>query len=245
MKWIRMTSQIIAMVGGLILLVLLMSQSGWRALNVATGSMSPAIKPSSLVIIHKVPQSKLKVGDVVTYMAPAGNGQTITHRIVKVEERHGARWITTKGDANEVADRPFAAGRVVGRVLIAAPGLGGLAQSLRTPGLALAVVILPASWVIIAEMRTLWRIWRGPSLAGGLTQLGVMALAATVIFSISSTRAELRDQVGMTGNTIRVVAPAPSVTPSPSPTPSMTASPALKPNDAANLRRDGEKSPSR
>ena len=52
------------------LLMFGISMTGWKALSVPTGSMRPAIPPGSLVLVHRVSISSLKVGDVITYINP-------------------------------------------------------------------------------------------------------------------------------------------------------------------------------
>lgn len=79
-----------------------------RCLRVLTGSMSPTVPAGSLVVGTRVTPAGVRVGDIVMFVPPspyrAPSGDPIAHRIVGVASRRGARYLTTKGDANAVAD---------------------------------------------------------------------------------------------------------------------------------------------
>lgn len=128
---------------------------GWRALSVQTGSMAPAIKPGALVLVQRVPETSLQVGDVITYANEQTPGTTLTHRIVDIKKTNGAQQIIVKGDANNVNDAPIAPSQVVGKVAQSIPGLGRVSDFVRKPlGLAL-LVYLPALLIVIYELKLL------------------------------------------------------------------------------------------
>jgi signal peptidase I len=136
--------------------VLLSNRStfGWQAMTVPTGSMRPGIAPGSVVVIHEVSPSTLRVGDVVTYTSPLTMRSTITHRIIKLEKLGGKTpAIITKGDANPSADPPAVEGLVKGKVVTHIPYLGSLLMWAKTwPGL-LALIYLPAIIILVGETR--------------------------------------------------------------------------------------------
>lgn len=86
---------------------------GIRTAVVLTGSMSPAIEINDFVIVRK--PDAINVGDIVSYKEDDG-GMEVLHRVVKIEDGK----ITTKGDANNVEDKPVeisqATGVYVGKV---------------------------------------------------------------------------------------------------------------------------------
>ncbi len=128
---------------------------GWKALDVLTGSMRPAIQPGALVIIHRVPLSSVHPGNVVTYVNPHDTKELITHRVQSVNKVNGVTMVTVKGDANTIADPPFAGGQIQGRVATIVPYAGRVLNVIHNPyGLAL-LVILPALFVIWIEARRL------------------------------------------------------------------------------------------
>src|SRR5215218_9418633 len=88
-------------------LVLLPSAFGLQRYAIVSGSMTGTYDRGSLVWDDVVPVADLKVGDVITYLPPAGAGpdHLITHRIASIgRDPSGARVFRTKGDANATAD---------------------------------------------------------------------------------------------------------------------------------------------
>jgi len=130
-------------------------QSGWKALSVQTGSMAPFIKPGALVLVHRIPATQLRVGDVITYVSTSTK-KTNTHRIINIDSSHGVPLkITTRGDANSSSDQPILPKQVLGRVDRSIPVLGRLSDAARHPiGLGI-LIYLPALAVIISETRLL------------------------------------------------------------------------------------------
>ena len=126
------TSEDVPGVGGVVPLVVL------------TDSMYPEIKSGDLILCRRAEPESVKVGDVIDFFDPAGNGTTIvTHRVTAVTETDGRFAWKTKGDANNVEDRlPVSQDKLVavysGTRL---PGLGNVAIFMQTtPGLIICVV---------------------------------------------------------------------------------------------------------
>lgn len=123
---------------------------GLRPYYVASGSMEPSIPIGSLAVVStRAEPSSLEEGDVVAFVIKGGN--TVTHRVV--DNDAAERRITTKGDANAVADPtrvPWSS--VVGEVVAHVPALGSLAQaaSSRTAALVAVVVGLNAALVAVS-----------------------------------------------------------------------------------------------
>ena len=158
MKWIRrigisLIVTFFAVCCGALLLFN-MHSFGWQTLDVPTGSMRPTIPPGSLVLMHSVPISTLKVGDVITYTNPRTMKGTITHRIIKTYKINGVvPAFITKGDANPSADVPVVGGLVKGKPWWHTPYLGtALAWSKTWTGLAV-LLYLPALLLMIEEMQ--------------------------------------------------------------------------------------------
>jgi len=128
---------------------------GWQLLSVPTGSMRPSISPGSLVLVHRVPDSSLRVGDVITYTNPMTLRSTLTHRIVGITHPHGIVTYTTKGDANPSPDQPVVGGLVQGRMAAHVPFAGSLLLWAKSwPGL-IVLVYLPALVIVAEETRRL------------------------------------------------------------------------------------------
>jgi signal peptidase I len=104
--------------------------------------MRPAIPLGSLVLVHSVPISSLKVGDVITYINPLDPKTTLSHRIVKEYRVDGKiPAFVTKGDANKFDDVPITEGSVEGRVIWHIPDVGNWLLDVKQP-----IVILPVIW---------------------------------------------------------------------------------------------------
>ncbi len=81
---------------------------GFRIYHILTGSMEPTIAVDSKVVVRSVDPYKLNEGDIITFISkdPAIYGNANTHRIIEVtQDEAGALCFTTKGDANNVADK--------------------------------------------------------------------------------------------------------------------------------------------
>ena len=115
--------------------------------TVLSGSMRPTVSPGDLAITQGVPMDSLRVGDVVVF-TPPNETQAVIHRIASRE----GDVITTKGDANSVAD-PWSVtlqGSTGYRLVFVVPYLGWLTE-LR--GAALVAAGLIVALLILLEIR--------------------------------------------------------------------------------------------
>jgi len=115
--------------------------------TVVSGSMRPTVSPGDLAITQGVPTGSLRVGDVIVF-TPADGTQPVLHRIVS---RQGDV-ITTKGDANSVADpwHVTLQGATGYRLVFVVPYLGWLTE-LRTAAFVAAGLIV--ALLILLEIR--------------------------------------------------------------------------------------------
>lgn len=150
----------LAVLTGLVLLGLSVPVGGRRALSVQTGSMEPTIKTGSLVFVNRVPAGSIRPGDVITYVNPRNQAQTITHRVQEIRKHNGQRQFVTKGDANDAADKPFGPNRIVGRVNLSVPYVGKAADFARSVWGVLLLVYIPALIVVVSEIRRLAAFYR-------------------------------------------------------------------------------------
>jgi signal peptidase I len=134
---------------------------GLEALVIPTGSMRPTMPVGSLALIHQVPASSLRVGDVVTYVDPLNPHKTITHRIIKTFMIGGVvPGIMTKGDANSAPDLPVPDGSVEGEVAWHIPVVGRMLAWVRSWVGTIVLVYVPALLVIIEEIKRLRDYYR-------------------------------------------------------------------------------------
>lgn len=82
------------------------SISGYCPLIVLTDSMLPKISSGDLIICKTIDPEDVKVGDVISFFDPAGNGTSVvTHRVIELVEENGEIKWRTKGDNNNTEDR--------------------------------------------------------------------------------------------------------------------------------------------
>lgn len=78
-----------------------------RLFTVVSKSMTPVYDIGDVLIAKDVEPSKIKEGDIISYLGNYSNftDKVITHRVVNVEKRSdGKYYYRTKGDANIVED---------------------------------------------------------------------------------------------------------------------------------------------
>ena len=109
---------------------------GKSALVIATPSMSGSIEAGDLIIITK--SYKYELDDVITYF-PAGEGTSVTHRIVRIE---GEKYYT-KGDANNSEDPdPVFITQIAGKMTGSIPKVGIIIEWLSTwQGIAFIIAV--------------------------------------------------------------------------------------------------------
>ncbi len=123
-------------------------------LVVKSGSMEPAIRTGSLVLIDQT--GSYEVGDIVTYQR---NNYTtpVTHRIIEKsdDDQEGSIYIT-KGDANETRDiEPVSKSMILGQVRFSVPFLGYVVGFARTWYGFVLLIIIPALVIGFDEIRKL------------------------------------------------------------------------------------------
>lgn len=81
---------------------------GYRVLQVVSDSMHPTIDDETCILIKKVEQEDIQVGDIITFVseAPEIRGYLNTHRVYEIRnnEETGETLYITKGDAYELPD---------------------------------------------------------------------------------------------------------------------------------------------
>lgn len=74
---------------------------GYKAYIITTDSMKPSINSGDVIVITKVKEEKLRVGDVVTFKT---DDDYISHRIIEIRENLNKKEYITKGDNNNIPD---------------------------------------------------------------------------------------------------------------------------------------------
>jgi len=130
----------------------------WRTETVLSGSMRPGIQPGDVEILRQVPSSELRVGQILAFHPPH-DSFTVSHRVTALHQHHGT-WVTTKGDANNVAD-PWGDVRIASHevwiVSAVVPHAGYLSVWVKTPVPHLLVIIAIVSSVWLLAIERIWR----------------------------------------------------------------------------------------
>jgi len=142
---------------GLLLLVSILPITGnLKIFVVLSGSMEPAIKTGSVIVVK--PTKDYKIGDIITFGKNTRTETPITHRIVEIIDDNGRVKYATKGDANNAADNSqVASNRVIGKVYFKAPYLGYAIDSAKKPYGFLFIIIVPALIIIYGEGEKIWK----------------------------------------------------------------------------------------
>jgi signal peptidase len=101
---VRNTIFIVLALAAAISPAILTSQFGYGFSPILTGSMQPSANAGDVYITRLVEASKIVVGDVIAVNNQV-TGTYYSHRVVEVRNINGTLRITTRGDANEAADR--------------------------------------------------------------------------------------------------------------------------------------------
>lgn len=121
------------------------SVAGWLPLIVLTDSMQTEIYSGDLIICHTAEAEEVKLGDIIAFFDPAGNGTSIvTHRVIEIVEENGELSFRTKGDNNNAEDRllvPQDNLVAIYRTRIA--GAGNVAMFMQSPTGLIVCVVLP------------------------------------------------------------------------------------------------------
>lgn len=130
------------------------SVSGYLPLIVLTDSMYPEIESGDLIICHTAEAENIKVGDVIAFFDPAGNGTSIvTHRVMEVVYEDGKTLFRTKGDNNNTEDRvPVPGEDLVGVYQNRIPNAGHIAMFMQTTAGLIVCVVLPIILLVAYDM---------------------------------------------------------------------------------------------
>ena len=123
----------------------------FKTMIVLGGSMEPAIKMGSIVIVK--PAEDYKIGDIITFQR-RGEAEMTTHRIMDIRVEGGKPVYTTQGDANNAPDmREVKENEVIGKALFSIPYLGYAVDFAQRPiGFAI-IIIVPAVMIIGDEIK--------------------------------------------------------------------------------------------
>ena len=113
---------------------------GYKAYRITTDSMSPSINTGDVIIVKKVQEEKLQVGDVITFKQ---QDKVITHRITHIDEQDGKKQYTTKGDNNNLEDNEkIEYSEIEGQNVLTIPKLGYFIYALENQIVFLFIILI-------------------------------------------------------------------------------------------------------
>jgi signal peptidase len=127
----------------------------YKLMIVQSGSMAPAIKMGSIVVVK--PADDYKIGDVITFGPMTKTKAPTSHRIYDIKVVDGQPVYITKGDANNAPDqREITKREIIGKVLFDVPYIGYAVNFAKKPlGFAL-IIIVPAALIIFDEVKNIY-----------------------------------------------------------------------------------------
>ena len=147
---------LVAVIALLLIISVLPITGNYKVMTVLSGSMEPAIKMGSIVVVK--PAKDYKIGDIITFGPYSKRKPPTTHRIYDIEVIEGKTFYITKGDANNAPDpRKVAKNEVLGKVLFSIPYLGYAVETAKKPWGFMAIVIIPAVIIIYEEIKKIIR----------------------------------------------------------------------------------------
>jgi signal peptidase len=143
---------------GLGLLLLVPIILGVKPLVVRSGSMEPYAPTGSLVWARQLEPTAVQVGDVILVRVQSVQASPpVLHRVIEMRRRGGTVVVTTQGDANAAPDpTPY---RLTGRTMTpiaVLPYLGYVIGTAQSPVGWTVVVALPASLLLVVQLRSIW-----------------------------------------------------------------------------------------
>lgn len=99
---------------------------GIRTAIIMTGSMEPTLHINDFVIVKK--DKNIKVGDIITYKDKDVK-EEVMHRVVEIKDNK----IITKGDANNIEDKPINKNQVTGKYVKKVKYLGKIIVFMSNP----------------------------------------------------------------------------------------------------------------
>ncbi|MFA4936993.1 MAG: signal peptidase I [Patescibacteria group bacterium] len=132
---------------------------GFKTLVVQSGSMEPAIKTGSVVLVK--PASSYQVGDVITFGPVSKTKLPTTHRIVEIRQENNRNVYLTKGDANSSTDiREVRIRDIMGKVLFSVPYVGYAVAAAKTKVGFVIIICIPALFIVWDQLKKIWQEYK-------------------------------------------------------------------------------------
>lgn len=123
---------------------------------IVSESMVPTIMVNDAIVVRRVENTDLKIGDIITFCSSDRmyKGLTVTHRLIGVQETtDGAYIYRTKGDNNTSPDTALVDFKnIYGKVVLKIPKFGYVKNFVSSSGGFVISIIIPILLVIVYEV---------------------------------------------------------------------------------------------
>jgi len=145
----------IAIIAVLLIVSVLPITGNIKFMTVLSGSMEPAVKMGSIVLVK--PTDNYKIGDIITFGEVNKIKTPTTHRIYEMKVKGSQPVYITKGDANNAPDiTEITKNDILGKVLFSVSYLGFAVDFAKKPlGFAL-IIIIPAAVIVFGEIKKIY-----------------------------------------------------------------------------------------
>lgn len=173
MKWSKTIYYVFLGLVILIAILLVVSifpiTGNYKVMVVQSGSMAPAIKMGSIVVVK--PMKDYKIGEVITFGPTSRTKSPFTHRIFDIKVVAGQPVYVTKGDANDASDpREISQKEIIGKVLFDVPYIGYAVGAAKKPIGFLLIIIIPALLIVVDELSKIWKELKNQKLSASNRQ---------------------------------------------------------------------------
>lgn len=130
----------------------------YKTMRVLSGSMEPAIKTDSLIVVKKTNSENLEKGDIISFISsdPSLQGHINTHRIVEVVKSDNGTKFITKGDNNERNDiYTVKEENVIGKVIYHSYLLGVIFSFISKPQVFFLLITVPLILLIVSSIKSI------------------------------------------------------------------------------------------
>lgn len=132
-----------------------LKQFGRLRLRAWGESMLPSVWPGDVLTLKRCRPEQLKRGEIVLYRR---GERLFIHRVTRIREAEGERWVVTQGDATPHSDPPVAASQVLGCVTNIARGARGVCRTRWGRAPQLASFLFRRAWSSRVALRV--HAWR-------------------------------------------------------------------------------------
>jgi len=216
---LKIITIISVIVSGAILFYINNQTKEWNTYSVMSSSMEPAIKTGSLIITEKTRSKNLKIGDIITFIAPIKEKTSVTHRIINIKNNKNAVTISTKGDNNNSPDPwQISPSNIMGKVKIAIPHIGYIFSILKSKIGIVVFIIFPSLWIIFNETNNIIKLLKNQHKIKTQKNIPAKIIASLILINLFSppqtTNASLSDSAIIEQNKYIIISRQPEDFPS-------------------------------